>query len=150
MKLLTLQFLTCAIKACKSHASSFPLHPTDCTLSRTDMPFSAQFLINLLPRLDFAAIRTFAADLGLEMMVPEERDLEPVQVGEGEGGSSDGGGDQVGIKEKEEKREDALKKLHTLVMETEIQEGKLKCGNCGFEYGVKEGVANFLLPPHLV
>lgn len=43
-----------------------------------------------------------------------------------------------------------LKDLHSLLMETGIAEGKLACGNCGHEYAVKEGIANFLLPSHLV
>ncbi len=40
--------------------------------------------------------------------------------------------------------------LHKLLLETQITEGKLVCGNCGHEYSVKEGIANFLLPSHLV
>lgn len=28
-------------------------------------------------------------------------------------------------------------------------EGKLICGNCGHQYMIKEGIANFLLPSHL-
>lgn len=43
-----------------------------------------------------------------------------------------------------------LRDLHTLLMETSIAEGKLVCGNCEHEYAVKEGIANFLLPSHLV
>jgi multifunctional methyltransferase subunit TRM112 len=43
-----------------------------------------------------------------------------------------------------------LKDLHTLLMETSIASGKLVCGNCEHEYAVKEGIANFLLPSHLV
>jgi multifunctional methyltransferase subunit TRM112 len=35
-------------------------------------------------------------------------------------------------------------------METQISAGKLVCANCGHEYVVREGVANFLLPDHLV
>jgi multifunctional methyltransferase subunit TRM112 len=46
--------------------------------------------------------------------------------------------------------EKLLKDLHTLLMETQISEGKLVCGNCGHEYAVREGIANFLLPSHLV
>jgi multifunctional methyltransferase subunit TRM112 len=42
------------------------------------------------------------------------------------------------------------KDLHRVLLETCIKEGKLVCGNCGHEYAVKEGVANFLLPGHLV
>jgi len=40
--------------------------------------------------------------------------------------------------------------LHALLMETCIASGKLVCGNCGHEYAVKEGIANFLLPSHMV
>lgn len=40
--------------------------------------------------------------------------------------------------------------LHSLLIETSIVEGKLVCGACGHEYAIKEGIANFLLPSHLV
>lgn len=43
-----------------------------------------------------------------------------------------------------------LKDLHSLLVETQLMEGKLVCGNCGHEYHVREGIANFLLPSHLV
>ena len=46
--------------------------------------------------------------------------------------------------------EKMLKDLHTLLMETQMNEGKLVCGHCGHEYAVREGIANFLLPSHLV
>lgn len=47
------------------------------------------------------------------------------------------------------KDEQILKELHRLLLETHINEGKLTCGNCGHEYLIKEGIANFLLPSHL-
>lgn len=40
--------------------------------------------------------------------------------------------------------------LHRLLMETQVIEGKLVCGNCGHEYRIRDGIANFLLPAHLV
>ena len=43
-----------------------------------------------------------------------------------------------------------LSELHTLLLETQISEGELVCGNCGHVYRIKEGIANFLLPGHLV
>ena len=46
--------------------------------------------------------------------------------------------------------EQKLKDLHELLLETHIMEGKLVCGECGHEYAVREGIANFLLPSHLV
>jgi multifunctional methyltransferase subunit TRM112 len=45
--------------------------------------------------------------------------------------------------------EQTLKDLHRLLLETHVIEGKLVCGNCGHEYMIKEGIANFLLPSHL-
>lgn len=42
-----------------------------------------------------------------------------------------------------------LKDLHQLLLETHVIEGKLCCANCGHEYQIKEGIANFLLPSHL-
>lgn len=42
-----------------------------------------------------------------------------------------------------------MRDLHTLLLETEVREGKMVCGNCGHEYAIKEGIANFLLPNHL-
>lgn len=42
-----------------------------------------------------------------------------------------------------------MRNLHTLLLETEVREGKMVCGNCGHEYRIKEGIANFLLPSHL-
>ena len=42
------------------------------------------------------------------------------------------------------------RELHKLLLETQVVEGKLVCGNCGHEYKIKDGIANFLLPNHLV
>lgn len=44
---------------------------------------------------------------------------------------------------------EVLQNLHTILLATEVREGKLVCGNCGHEYNIKEGIANFLLPSHL-
>ncbi len=49
-----------------------------------------------------------------------------------------------------ENDEKMLKDLHTLLLETQIMEGGLVCGNCGHVYRIMEGIPNFLLPNHLV
>lgn len=51
--------------------------------------------------------------------------------------------------EVDDKKEKVLRQLHSLLLETSVSEGKLVCGKCGFEYPIKEGVGNFLLPAHL-
>ena len=48
-----------------------------------------------------------------------------------------------------EVNEKVMRELHRLLLETEVTEGKMICGNCGHEYKIKEGIANFLLPSHL-
>lgn len=102
-----------------------------------------------------------ARELGLETLVPDKEGVEGV-LERAQGGkdgeddeetmAKDGNDDKGEAKAamSEEQEEELLKKLHTLLLETCIQEGKLVCGNCGFEYPVKEGVGNFLLPAHLV
>ncbi|KAG6038187.1 type I protein arginine N-methyltransferase Rmt1 [Claviceps citrina] len=127
MKVLSLNFLTCAAKACKSSSDSYPLHPKDAELVQDEMDLNPQMLINVLPRLDWAALRTTSSELGFPAL-PEEPPTAEELVAD----------------------EKTLRDLHHLLMETHISEGKLVCGNCGHEYWVKEGIANFLLPSHLV
>ncbi|KAI1462191.1 cyclophilin-like domain-containing protein [Annulohypoxylon moriforme] len=113
--------------ACKSSSSSYPLHPKDAELVQDDIEVNAQLLINLLPRIDWTALSTTATELGFPALPPQPPSVEELQ------------GD-----------EKTLKDLHNLLMETQIMEGKLVCANCGHEYAVREGIANFLLPSHLV
>ncbi|KAM3076070.1 type I protein arginine N-methyltransferase Rmt1 [Clarireedia jacksonii] len=127
MKVLTLNFLTCAVKACKSTSASFPLHPKECSLVSNDIPINPTLILNILPRIDWNALMTISSELGFPSLPPTAPEAETLQ-----------------------NDEKMLKELHTLLMETEIEEGALVCGNCGHEYKVKEGIGNFLLPGHLV
>lgn len=63
MKVLTLNFLTCAVKACKSSSSSHPLHPKDAELVQDDIELNPDMLINVLPRLDWAALRMTTSEV---------------------------------------------------------------------------------------
>jgi multifunctional methyltransferase subunit TRM112 len=157
MKLLTLNFLTCARKACKPNPESFPLQPKECTLEILETDFNLLFLTNILPRLEWPALVTFTTELGLPGLKAEKPEREDL-ISDAEGGEVKVGGaseDQGGeIKENsgevEQEGTQLAKDLHRLLMETTIQEGKLVCRVCGHEYAVKEGIANFLLPSHLV
>lgn len=168
MKLLTSTFLTCAVKSCRSAPASYPLHFRDATLLRSDIEYNPLLLRNLLPRLNLDALETTVGELGLGGMMPERQVLELMA----EGKSRLGGSEDSNTEDKEDEETDAdnlghaaaemkgetlevdeeevLKKLHTLLIETSVQQGKLVCGNCAFEYPIKEGVGNFLLPGHLV
>lgn len=63
MKLLTLNFLTCAIKTCKTSTASFPLHPRDAELEIVEAELNLKFLENILPRLMWDELRVVAEEV---------------------------------------------------------------------------------------
>ena len=65
MKLLTLNFLTCARKSCKQAAAAFPLHPREAELESVEIEMNTDFLVNVLPRLDWPAIRSLSSEVRL-------------------------------------------------------------------------------------
>jgi len=149
MKLLTANFLSCAVKSCKSSPLSYPLHFRDAELSSTTTTYNPILLTNLLPRLDWSALLTSSQELGFTSLPATKPDFltangsSPSTATAGNAG----GMDVNNIKEEEEK---VLRMLHKVLLETEVVEGKMVCGSCGFEYGISQGVGNFLLPSHLV
>jgi hypothetical protein len=64
MKVLSLNFLTCAVKACKSSSDSYPLHPQDAELVQDEIELNPDMLINVLPRLDWTALRMTSSEVG--------------------------------------------------------------------------------------
>lgn len=69
MKLLTLNFLTCARKACKQTASAFPLHPKDAELEAVEIDSNPEFLRNILPRLDWEVLRGMSEEVCLPVQL---------------------------------------------------------------------------------
>ena len=63
MKILTVNFLTCAVKACKSSSLSFPLHFRDAELEQSDIEYNPSFLRNILLRVDWEALKVTATEV---------------------------------------------------------------------------------------
>ena len=63
MKVLSLNCVTCAVKACKSSSDSYPLHPKDAELVEDEIELIPEMIINVLPRLDWAALRTTTSEV---------------------------------------------------------------------------------------
>lgn len=63
MKVLTVNFLTCAVKACKSSPASFPLHFQDAELESAEIDYNPQFIRNVLPRMDWDALKITATEV---------------------------------------------------------------------------------------
>ena len=64
MKILTLNFLTCAVKACKTSADSFPLHPKDAELVEDEIELNPDLVANVLPRIDWGALKMTSSEVG--------------------------------------------------------------------------------------
>lgn len=156
MKLLTLNFLTCAIKTCKPLPQAFPLHIKDAELEAVELDYNPLFLRNVLSRIEWPAMRAVLGEVGLTLPegIPGVEITGAAVEAEGaekmEGVEAEVRGGLQEVEAQEEVKEETLKRLHELLMETQVQSGKLVCGNCGHEYDVREGIPNFLLPAHLV
>lgn len=129
MKLLTSNFLTCAVKQCRGHADAYPLHFSNCTIEVTEVEFNPAFVQGIMPRIEWPALIAVCKDLGNESLPfekPETLDLETEQ------------GQAI------------LKSLHNVLLETKVVNGEMTCGKCGHIYRIKEGIANMLLAEHEV
>lgn len=69
MKLLTMNFLTCARKMCKSSAAAFPLHCKDVELEQVEIDMNPLFIKNMLPRLDWDAMKGLTQEVWLSVFM---------------------------------------------------------------------------------
>ena len=128
MKFLTTNFVKCAVKPCDSSLDAFPLQYSECELIQEELEFNPDFIVHMLDRLDWNAVLLVAADLGnTSLPANKPEDVDPIM----------------------EESQPLLRDLHTLLVETQIKEGKMTCKNCQHVYHIKNTIPNFLLPPHL-
>lgn len=134
MKFLTTNFLKCSVQACDISNDNFPLQydGSKCKLVQNeDIEFRPEFLLNILDRVEWSAILQVAADLGNTSLPPNKPVL------------------PSNVNELTEEELIILRDLHTLLLQTSIVEGEMKCRNCGHVYYIKNSIPNLLLPPHL-
>ena len=63
MKVITVNFMTCAVKGCKALPASFPLHFHDAELELQELDFEAEFIRNVIPRIDWGALQITANEV---------------------------------------------------------------------------------------
>jgi hypothetical protein len=63
MKLLTLNFLCCARKTCKTNPAAFPLHPKDAELEQVEAEINPLLIQNMLPRINWEALKTISQEV---------------------------------------------------------------------------------------
>lgn len=129
MKFLTTNFVKCPISTCDKSQKAFPLIYKNCELGKEELEFNPVFVANMLNKLQWDAAIKVAGDLGntsLPLVKPVVNDPQDPE------------------------HEQLLKDLHALLIETQILEGEMHCGECGHIFYIKSSIPNFLLPPHLV
>jgi hypothetical protein len=71
MRILNLNFLSCAVKTCKISDDSFPLHPKDAELAEDDeVAYKPEILVSILPRLEWEALRTTCVEVCTSSVAP--------------------------------------------------------------------------------
>lgn len=65
MKVITANFITCAVKTCRASQLSFPLHFRDAELENQELDFNPVFVQKILPRLDWDSLRTTATEVNI-------------------------------------------------------------------------------------
>ena len=63
MKVITVNFLTCAVKACRGSPASVPLHFKDAELEQQELEFNPSLIRNILPRIDWDSLRITAQEV---------------------------------------------------------------------------------------
>ena len=63
MKVITVNFLVCAVKECRKASTSFPLHFHDAELVQEDLDFQPDFIRNILPRISWDSLQTTASEV---------------------------------------------------------------------------------------
>ncbi|XP_055909689.1 multifunctional methyltransferase subunit TRM112-like protein [Eupeodes corollae] len=119
MKLSTYNFLTS--KAIRGVKVGYPLKLIIEKKQSIETEYNAIFLERLLPKLDWQAISIAAQAAEIDYVIPKEMPDDIVS------------------------NEELLKKLHNLLFEIDVVEGKLECPETGRIFPISDGIPNMLL-----
>ncbi|KAJ2662460.1 hypothetical protein IWW48_001869 [Coemansia sp. RSA 1200] len=122
MRLITHNMLKCHVKNCTDPDKQFPLRFKDVQLEQIDAERNDEFLVRMLPRIDWPALSKTTKEL--DIILPETVPGNP------------------------ENDEEFLQALHTAILETHIKQGSMLCDGCGHEYKITNGIPNMLLAEH--
>ncbi|KAJ2596602.1 hypothetical protein EV177_007901 [Coemansia sp. RSA 1804] len=114
--------LKCHVKNCTDPDKQFPLRFKDVQLEQIDAERNDEFLVRMLPRIDWPALSKTTKEL--DITLPETVPGNP------------------------EDDEEFLQALHTAILETHIKQGSMLCDGCGHEYKITNGIPNMLLAEH--
>ncbi|KAJ1748599.1 hypothetical protein LPJ79_004398 [Coemansia sp. RSA 1821] len=114
--------LKCHVKNCTNPDRQFPLRFKNVQLEQVVADYNYEFLVRMLPRIDWNALLITTKELGIELPSSIPKDVE--------------------------KDEAFLEALHVAIIETHVKEGSMVCLGCGHEYKITKGIPNMLLAEH--
>ncbi|PVU96502.1 hypothetical protein BB559_002371 [Furculomyces boomerangus] len=123
MRLITHNMLKCHVRGCDDSSKNFPLEIQDAQLEQIEAEKNDAFLVRMFPRLEWNALVSTAKNLSINNL-PEK------------------------IPENIEEDQALLEILHTVLLETNVKEGRMVCRGCGHIYAIKNSVPNMLLAEH--
>lgn len=122
MRLITHNMLKCHVKNCTDPDKQYPLRFKDVQLEQIEAEQNNEFLVRMLPRIDWPALLKTAKELNISL--PEQIPADPASS------------------------EEFLSSLHSTIMETHVKEGSMVCDGCGHDYRITNGIPNMLLAEH--
>jgi len=117
MKLLTHNILKSNVKGA---TTGYPLMLKATQVKIRDVPYSPEFVKNMMPRLEYGVLAAAAAALGFGQLPPT-------------------------IPQDYEANELFLKSVHHALHNIEVEEGELICPETGRVFPIKNGIPNMLL-----
>lgn len=118
MKLLTHNMLKSHVKGVKN---GYPFRVIASKVIINTVDFNSEFVVRMIPKLDWGVLRTTAQSLGQGMGLPEE------------------------LPDTYESNEEFLRSTHQVLVEVEVMEGELQCPESGRKFPITEGIPNMLL-----
>ncbi|CAF3687132.1 unnamed protein product [Rotaria socialis] len=119
MKLITHNMLTSNIL--KGVTKGFPLKINFTKVENASVDYNRDFIIRVMQRIEYDALRGAVTDLGLHESLPET------------------------ISDSTQQNEEFLKKMHKVLLEYEVEEGELVCPETGRKFPISKGIPNMLL-----
>ncbi|CAM9655621.1 unnamed protein product [Chrysoparadoxa australica] len=125
MRLITHNLLKCNVKGV-AQDGGFPLIIEAQEIRNTEQEMDPEFILSMLPKLEWQALRDGAKALGLgdEWDLPEE------------------------VTEEMKSDEDFLRKVHHCLLEVTVVEGALICPDTGRRFPILNAIPNMLLHEH--
>ncbi|CAF0919457.1 unnamed protein product [Rotaria sordida] len=101
--------------------NGFPLKINAMKIENVSVDYNRDFIIRILQRIEYDALRGAVIDLGLNELLPKT------------------------ISETIQQDDKFLRKMHKILLEYEIEEGELICSETGRKFPILKGIPNMLL-----